>query len=896
MTSDPQKPLRILFLEDNPNDAEMARRQLYKEKIVFDHETVETEADFRRALRDFVPDLIVSDYVMPAFDGMRALEIARSHPERIPFIVLTGSINEETAVACLKAGADDYVLKEKLTRLPFAVREVLEKHEELQGRMRAEEKLRRSEEKFRLMADNAIDCIWQLDESLRFTYLSPSLFRIMGYTPGEWIGTHISDHSTPEEAKNIARIGIEAIRNPEEHAQISFETWMRHKNGDLVPLEIVGKPLFINGEPAGLQGSTRDIRERKKAETALRESEKRFRDLAEMLPIVIFEMDLDGGIIYANREAHDIFGYAPEELSAGLNAFELLVAEDRPLARENFARRLNGEDLGTVKYTGLTKNGHAFPALVEVNPIQENGYPKGFRGIVVDLSEEMEMIDRLSASQKRFQVLFEFAPDGYFLIDFDGKIIDANRQAQNLLQQNHDELVGKSMLSKFRLRGKTRQRALELLSRNAAGHPTEREEFALTRPDKSRLVAEISTYPVKIGKESLILGIARDITQAKALQDELTQHRNTLEKIVEERTRELHSALRESEANRDRIDTILKSVSDGLLVTDTNGHIILMNARAEDYLGVRFSESINRNVSDAIKQEPLARLIHKALSGSSGNLNVDIESAPVGAETRILEAAAKPISIQGRELIGVLTTFRDVTREREIDRMKTEFLSTTAHELRTPLTSIQGFSEILLTRRELKEEDRKKFLGYINRQAINLANIINDLLDISRIESGAGFALKRAPCDLNEIISRRVELFRISHEKCRFITNLETIDRPVFADGEKIDQVMANLLSNGVRYSPPNGKIRISTTADDNDFQVTVSDQGIGMTKEQVRNMFDKFYRADTSDTAPPGTGLGMSIVKLIIDKHHGRIRVNSRPGEGTSVVFTIPMDPEKED
>jgi signal transduction histidine kinase len=233
----------------------------------------------------------------------------------------------------------------------------------------------------------------------------------------------------------------------------------------------------------------------------------------------------------------------------------------------------------------------------------------------------------------------------------------------------------------------------------------------------------------------------------------------------------------------------------------------------------------------------------------------------------------------------------DVTHEREVDRMKTEFISTAAHELRTPLTSIQGFSEILMTRDDLGLEERKKFLSYINKQSVGLTNIINDLLDISRIESGRGFALNKVFCNTTDTIKNVIAYFQEYYRDHRF--EVVPLEEPLelYMDKEKIEQVFKNLLSNSAKYSPGGGLIRVTEELSDDNYQVTVEDHGIGMTTEQVEKVFDKFYRVDASDTGIEGTGLGMTIVKHIVEAHKGEITVESAYGKGTTVRFTIPMD-----
>ncbi|GAI56286.1 unnamed protein product, partial [marine sediment metagenome] len=225
--------------------------------------------------------------------------------------------------------------------------------------------------------------------------------------------------------------------------------------------------------------------------------------------------------------------------------------------------------------------------------------------------------------------------------------------------------------------------------------------------------------------------------------------------------RELNRSLYDTEHARDRIDGILKSVSDGLIVTDIYNRIILMNRSAEDLLGVRFSEVIDRPIDFAIEEKTLREKLIDTLGKKKTGYQFDFELPGDDPKyPRFMRARTSVILDREGKDTGIVTIFNDVTHEREVDRMKTEFLSTAAHELRTPLTSIQGFSEILQTREDISEEEKKKFLSYINKQAVNLAEIVNDLLDISRIESGRKYTIDKVICNAGECIKNIIPYFQ----------------------------------------------------------------------------------------------------------------------------------------
>ena len=354
----------------------------------------------------------------------------------------------------------------------------------------------------------------------------------------------------------------------------------------------------------------------------------------------------------------------------------------------------------------------------------------------------------------------------------------------------------------------------------------------------------------------------------------------------------LDKSLDDTEITRDNIDAILKSIADGLIVTDIHNRVVLMNRIAERLLNVRFSEVINRPIDYAIKEESLRERVKYTLNKKETGYEFDF-TLPARDDEHpvILRARTSVIKDKEENIIGIITIFHDVSFIREIDKMKTEFISTAAHELRTPLTSIQGFSEILLTRDDISDQEKKKFLGHINNQATNLTRIINNLLDISRIESGKGYQLQKVPCLIGEAIKSVVEPFIAQTKIHKFEIVVPKKPVEIIVDKEKMEQVLENLINNAVKYSPDGGKIQIKGELIKDNYQVSVQDEGVGMTREQVEKIFDKFYRADTTNTAIEGTGLGMSIVKNIVEAHDGKVWVESEIGKGTKVTFTLPLD-----
>lgn len=227
----------------------------------------------------------------------------------------------------------------------------------------------------------------------------------------------------------------------------------------------------------------------------------------------------------------------------------------------------------------------------------------------------------------------------------------------------------------------------------------------------------------------------------------------------------------------------------------------------------------------------------------------------------------------------------------EVDRLKSQFISTAAHELGTPLTSVIGYSELLLATDDLDEADRQRYLQTILDKALVLDRLTDDLLDLSRVESGQVVRIQKEECLLLPIVESVIHYSQYSFSQRVIAAELPADILPLQVDAVRIGQVLENLISNALKYSPEGGAVKIVVDDSPQEVAITVTDQGIGMTRAQRERVFEKFYRADHSDTATDGLGLGMTIVKEIVDGHGGELRIDSILGQGTSVQVTLPRD-----
>lgn len=354
----------------------------------------------------------------------------------------------------------------------------------------------------------------------------------------------------------------------------------------------------------------------------------------------------------------------------------------------------------------------------------------------------------------------------------------------------------------------------------------------------------------------------------------------------------LHQTLKEAEADREKVSAILSSVADALIVTDHKYQVQLMNRAAQELFGTAVPGEQSQPSGLFAVLEELKVAFSRKVTAEPFDLEL-----PAGDTGKSMTLQARVAETKGASGIrsGLVVSFRDVTREREIERMKSEFISTAAHELNTPLSTMMGYTELLLDTtlfRVVDEEQRTDFLREIYSRGEALSLIVDDLLDVSRIELGLPVKLNLQTHRLGEVLAKILEYCRLRDTQhiyhLELATDLALCE--VRFDYHRINQALENLLSNAAKYSPPGKRIVVGAACNQDRWRVTVEDQGVGMTPEQLERVFDKFYRADSSDTAIGGLGLGMSIARQIVEAHGGTICLESEEGVGTIATIEIPF------
>lgn len=355
---------------------------------------------------------------------------------------------------------------------------------------------------------------------------------------------------------------------------------------------------------------------------------------------------------------------------------------------------------------------------------------------------------------------------------------------------------------------------------------------------------------------------------------------------------------REVIKEKEELEHVIESVYAGLIMVHRNGRVMQINASARAMLGIDQSERITGDYRDVIKNEATVELLRKSLEDNQEVAEEvslpDLNSEEKDAE-RIYQVQTANVKSEDQSNIGIVAIFNDITEIRSIERMKTAFVSTVSHELRTPLTSIKGFISTLLQDTEgfYDPETVHEFYTIIDQECDRLTRLISDLLNVSRIEAGRALDLSPVPVTIPDIVEKVVAAQKSYTSKHEFEVDLDPDIPTIVADQDKFDQILTNLTNNAVKYSPNGGTVTVSGRMHDGMVRMCVKDQGMGIPKEHLDKVFDRFHRIDNRDTRKVGgTGIGLYLVKHLVEAHGGTIWVESEVGKGSSFIFEMPKCP----
>lgn len=352
---------------------------------------------------------------------------------------------------------------------------------------------------------------------------------------------------------------------------------------------------------------------------------------------------------------------------------------------------------------------------------------------------------------------------------------------------------------------------------------------------------------------------------------------------IENLVADLRKSLMEANSQKRQTDTILKHMTDGVIAFDMNGNVTYINPAAKQMLELRDTDDNFAKVFSKYEDANMEKIIYLE-NWTSSEMKIENNQGS-------MNLFFVPFKDEINRPTGVMVVIQDITEHVKLDDMRKEFVADVSHELKTPLTSIKGFSETLLEG-DCDKETEKHFLTIINDNADRMEKLVQDLLTLSRYDSKKN-KNSIVEFDLGELAKKCTEKFEIEvRKRNQSLECFVTADvPPVQADKDGIERVIINIISNSVKYTPNGGKINVYVGYVHNDAYVKIKDTGIGIPKDDLDKVFERFYRVDKARSRKlGGTGLGLSIAKEIIEQNNGNINVSSKVGQGTEVVIRIPV------
>lgn len=345
---------------------------------------------------------------------------------------------------------------------------------------------------------------------------------------------------------------------------------------------------------------------------------------------------------------------------------------------------------------------------------------------------------------------------------------------------------------------------------------------------------------------------------------------------------------------RNKLEAVLMSIANGVVVCDNNDNIVLINNHAHKLLELDENQMLNMKIQNYIDTEGNYCFKDKIEEFKDTPIEI-MENKPlefsIQVDKRVIKSIISPMFTRNKDYVGYIIVLIDMTKEAEMDAMRSTFISNVSHELRTPVTVLRSYIDTLYNYgNEFDYDTQKEFIGTINQEIIRLNSMVNDILDFSRMEANA--QMEKSLNSIYEVVDNcisQVQALTKEHNLTISVKKEENIQEFLF-NYDGIERALTNFLSNAIKYSPENGEIKVELKKDNDDVIVTVTDQGCGIAPEHQKKIFDRFYRVENNIHTVKGTGLGLHLVKQTIEKYHnGKVFVKSALGHGSTFGFILP-------
>lgn len=979
-----KRPIRVLHVDDEPGLLKIAK-QLLETEGQFQVDTASTAEEALEKMKKETYDAVISDYQMSGKNGLELLKDLRQNGSTVPFIIFTGKSREEVAIKALNLGADRYLDKTGdpetvYCELAHAINEAVE-------RKRAQEKLRESEERFRLLFDNMAVGVVLVDRDGFVVAANQAQCSFLGYAKQELMGMHFSRYLSGDDLERGLVLLGEMVEGKRDN--YTADRKYKRKDGVLVWGRSSGSAVRNEeGQFKYLVAVVEDITESKKAESALSESEERFRSVVDSAAEGVVTIDADMKVIFWNKAAEKIFGYSADEI-IGKPVTVVVPLASRTRHEANMRKWFSSEmvEAKPSERLGLRKDGTEFPTEISysfwktekgrfitgivhditerktiensfrtcseeytrlfdsmvqgiiifdeegkissanqaaanilrysspkelvgkahtelyANPeeqkalleqLTQKSHVEGFEAalkrkddsqvcirasitllrdaegnmlrtesVFKEISELDNAEEELRELREKLDVLFEHAPDAYYINDLKGVFVAGNKAAEKMTGYGRNELIGKSFLKLNLLPRNQIPKAARLLAMNALGRPTGPDEFTLNRNDGTQVQVEIRTFPAKLNGRTLILGIAREVTKRK--KDERT--------VIE---------------SKQKFEGLFTGNPEATVYLDQNFRILDVNPRFTSLFGYSRKEVKGKVLNDVVVPKSCMEEA-KMLDSKAGEGYVYHDTVRAKKDGSLVQVSvsAAPIIIQD-QLAGYIGVYKDISKlkktEEELQKamenvgIMNEKLRVvgdlTRHDVRNKLSTITG--NTYLARKELT--GNRKVSDYLREMETAIRQVVK-IFDFAKTYEMLGVE-GLAYVEVERTINEATSLF--SDMKGAKVLN-ECHGLTVLADS-LLRQLFYNLMDNSLKYGKKITKIRIhyEKTGED-DLRLIYEDDGVGIPDSEKPKLFKEGYSSGGS------TGYGLYLIKKMMEFYGWTIKETGIAAKGAQFTITIP-------
>lgn len=749
-----------------------------------------------------------------------------------------------------------------------------------------EKKTAESQRRLLAIVENTPDLVTLTDPTVKTSYINRAGRELLGLGEDEDVSRYpVFDTDFEDQKERFDSVILPAL--------LRGEPWngefrlLRAQTGEPITVDMRAFGVFgAYGQLLGFAGISRDITARRLAE----ETRQRLASIVEFSRDAIISESLDGVITTWNRGAEQMFGYSAEEAVG--KPITLLVWPGYEEDMRELLRRVGTEDI-VEHYETLRrhKDGRRLVVSLTLSPVRDSaGKLIGISKIARDITEQK----RQAELAERQAQLLDQAYEPILVRDHRDRIVYWNKGAERLYGWTSPEAVGRV--------------SHEILQTT---FPEPQEELARKLERDGHWEGELMHRTRRGQRVTLLSRWIRELGVAEP---------HVMETSVDMSERQQRVAAEEATRLERRFRQLLEAAPDAIVEVAADGKIVLINRVAEEMFGYVRDELLGQPV-DVLVPDAIRRMHYRHRDGyleqpktRPMGTGLDLHARRRDGTLFPVEISLSPIQTEGG--MHVTAVIRDVTERKRADkevrrlqqqytgelearnreaeranRLKSEFLASMSHELRTPLHTIIGFSELLQEGHDGDLNERQsRFVGHIRRDSEHLLELINDILDLSKIEAGQ-LVLKKEVYPLARSVGEALDAIRPgAAAKGIRVEEPGERDAMVDADPLRVKEMLYNLLSNAVKFTPEGGKVWVEIQEDAGFARVTVGDTGVGIPHEEQENIFDKFYQVgNTTRGVREGTGLGLSITKELVQMHGGWIEVDSRPGEGSRFTFTLP-------